>query len=168
MSAFNWFRHIHKWFALGASLPLLVMFITGIALSISPKVSFLQPPAVKPANPSLALSFEQILVAAKTHPQAGIQSWDDVVQIDVRPKSGVIRLRARNYWEVQIDGLTGQVLAAAPRWKTLFILLHDGSWFASWVKTWIFFPSGMAALVLWISGLAIWLIPKLKKRGKRK
>ncbi|NJL24828.1 MAG: hypothetical protein HC902_06435 [Calothrix sp. SM1_5_4] len=79
----------------------------------------------------------------------------------------MIRVRAKNYWEVQIDGQSGAVLASAPRWKTLLILIHDGSWFASWVKPWIFLPAGVVAVLLWISGLGIWLLSPVRKRGRR-
>lgn len=166
MAAFVAFRRVHKWVALAAAVPLVIIFATGILLSISSKVSVLQPPTVAPASPGITVSFERLLAAARAVPEAKIESWDDVVQIDARPKSGVVRLRAKNYWEVQIDGRTGEVLSAAARWKTLFILIHEGSWFASWVKLWIFFPAGIAALVLWMTGIALWLIPTLKKRGK--
>lgn len=166
MSAFLAFRRVHKWVSLAAALPLVLIFATGVLLSASSKIAFLQPRPAPVPSPGISLSFDRVLEAARAVEGAGIASWDDVVQIDVRPKSGVIRVRAKNYWEVQLDGRSGRVLAAAPRRKTMLILLHEGSWFAPWVKTWIFLPAGIAALVLWISGIALWLIPTLKKRGK--
>ncbi len=168
MSAFTFFRRCHKWVALAVALPLLVIFTTGIALSISPKVRWLQPQAAAVPGAGIQITFEQALAAARTVPQAGIRSWSDVAQIDARPKTGVVRLRASNYWEVQVDGHSGAVLGAARRWKTLLILLHDGSWFASWAKYGVFLPAGVGAWVLWMTGIAIWLISTLKKKKKGK
>lgn len=150
------------------AVPLIIIFSTGILLSISSKVQWLQPKVEKKitAPEGVSLSFDRILEIAQTVPEAEIKTWNDVAQIDARPKSSVVRVRAKNYWEVQIHGHTGEVLSSAKRWKTFFILVHDGSWFAEWVKNWIFIPSGVGALLLWITGILIWIIPVFKKRGK--
>jgi uncharacterized iron-regulated membrane protein len=157
------FRKIHRWIALATALPLAVILITGVLLSVSPKVEWLQPASPQFA-PGITLSFEDILKAARTVPEAQIQTWDDVTQVDARPASGLVRVRAQNYWEVQIHGHTGEVVGAAPRRKTLLVTLHDGSWFASWSKLWIFMPTGLGALALLLTGLLIWLVPILKRR----
>ncbi len=150
------------------AVPLIIIFSTGILLSISSKVQWLQPKVeTKSIAPEgISLSFDRILEIAQSVPEAEIKTWNDVAQIDARPKSSVVRVRAKNYWEVQIHGHTGDVLSSAKRWKTFFILVHDGSWFAEWIKSWIFIPSGIGALLLWITGILIWIIPVFKKRGK--
>lgn len=150
------------------AVPLIIIFSTGILLSISSKVQWLQPKVETKSIPpeGISLSFDRILEIAQSVPEAEIKTWNDVAQIDARPKSSVVRVRAKNYWEVQIHGHTGDVLSSAKRWKTFFILVHDGSWFAEWIKSWIFIPSGIGALLLWITGILIWIIPVFKKRGK--
>jgi len=161
-------KSIHKWMAIILAVPLIIIFSTGILLSISSKVQWLQPKVeTKSIAPEgISLSFDRILEIAQSVPEAEIKTWNDVAQIDARPKSSVVRVRAKNYWEVQIHGHTGDVLSSAKRWKTFFILVHDGSWFAEWIKSWIFIPSGIGALLLWITGILIWIIPVFKKRGK--
>lgn len=139
---------------------------TGVLLSISPKVDFLQPSS-RPLPPGISLSFDQILAKAKTVPEAQIQGWEDVAQVDARPAAGIVRVRAYNYWEIQIDGQTGEVIRAAPRWKTLLVLVHDGSWFAPWVKSWLFFPTGLLALALWFTGMMLWYQRAKAKRKRR-
>lgn len=167
ISVFQFSKSIHKWAAIILAAPLVIIFFTGILLSISSQVQWLQPrPRVMKKTESLSLSFDKILEVTRTVQEAEIKSWQDVVQIDVRPKTAIVRVRAKNYWEVQIDGNTGEILSSAKRWKTFFILVHDGSWFASWVKKWIFIPSGVGALLLWLSGILIWSIPIFKKRGR--
>lgn len=149
--------------ALVSAAPLLIIFSTGVLLSISPYWTWLQPKAPAQAE-GVQLSFDHILVIAKSVPEAEIKSWSDVQQIDVRPSSGLVRVRAKNFWEVQMSGATGEILSSAPRKKTLLITIHDGSFFADWIKPAIFLPAGLCALVLWFSGMGIWLMPKLKRR----
>ncbi|NJL24829.1 MAG: hypothetical protein HC902_06440 [Calothrix sp. SM1_5_4] len=68
---------------------MLVIFVSGVLLSLSPNVGFLQP---KPANTSaggaLSLPFERILQAAATVPGAAIRGWEDVTQIDYSSPHG--------------------------------------------------------------------------------
>ena len=156
------FRRFHKWIALLIALPFLVIISTGILLSISPQLHWLQPHTPNLA-PGISISFEQILKAAKTVPEAAIETWSDVLQVEARPEKGIVRVRAQNYWEIQISGQTGEVIGAAPRWKTLLITIHDGSWFSSWVRYGIFFPTGILAFVLWFTGLGIWLLSRARR-----
>ncbi|MBL7545429.1 MAG: PepSY domain-containing protein [Bdellovibrionaceae bacterium] len=167
LKIFRFSKSTHKWIAIICALPLIIMIATGLLLSISSQVQWLQPTPVNTNKGSgISLSFDRILEIAQTVPEAEIRDWGDVAQIDARPKAGVVRVRAKNYWEVQIHGQTGDIISSAKRWKTFFILVHDGSWFAGWVKSWVFLPAGIGALVLWISGILIWIIPIIKKRGK--
>jgi uncharacterized iron-regulated membrane protein len=162
--AYKLVRRLHKWFSLIVALPLIVIFATGVLLSISPKIAFLQPEAKGVTPPGISISFDRILESARSVTEAEIDSWSDISQIDARPISGVVRVRAKNYWEVQINGHTGEVLSSAPRWKTLLIMLHDGSWFGSWVKAGIVLPAGIAAVLLWLSGIALLIAPAVRKR----
>lgn len=166
MRMFSSSKQIHKWAAIVTFLPLGLIFVTGVLLSVSPWISFFQPAALKSSSAQLLISLEQALVAAQSVPEAGIHGWDDVMQIDVRPAAGVMRVRAKNYWEVQIDGRTGQVIGHGRRLKTLLVTLHDGAWFADGVKQWIFIPTGMIAVLLWGTGLILFMVPFFKRRKK--
>ena len=157
-------RSFHRSLALLSALPLVVIFATGVILSLSPKIEWLQPHSPK-LNESVSLTFDQILAIAQKVPEAQIHSWTDVAQIDARPSTGVVRVRALNYWEIQINGKSGEVIKVAPRWKTLLVELHEGSWFTSWSRTWIFFPTGLCALALWFSGVWLWLRRPRKRKS---
>lgn len=146
------------------SLPLLVIFATGILLSVAPKIGWLQPSAPKPAAPAMNLNYEQVLEIAKTIPEAQIRSWSDVTQLDVRPSLGVIRVRAKNYWEIQLDASNGAILSSGRRVKTLLVSIHEGNWFSEPVRYFIFFPAGIGALGLLITGLVLFFTPLLKRR----
>lgn len=163
-------RKTHKWIGVVLSLPLFVIFATGILLSVSSRVNWLQP---KPQALStektegVTLPMDKILEIVRGVPEAEVQSWDDVHQIDMRPKQGLLRVRSKNYWEVQLDGHSGKILSSAKRWKTYFIQMHEGTLFSEGIKTWIFIPTGLSALLLLLSGLILWALPLFKIRGKK-
>ena len=87
--------------------------------------------------------------------------------MDVRPEKGIVKVRTKNRWELQIDTNTGQVLQEAYRRSDLIETLHDGSWFNSSIKYLIFFPSGIVLLVLWLTGIYLVLLPYQKKWQKQ-
>lgn len=161
-------RKLHRWGSILTALPLLVVIMTGIILQLKKDWSWVQPPTAKSADPALELSFDEILAAASGVPEVEISSWDDVDRLDVRPDKGVVKVRANNRWEVQIDTKSGEVLHLAFRRSDLIESLHDGSWFSDGAKLWIFLPTAVILLGLWITGMYLWLLPHLVKRKKKK
>ena len=119
-----------------------------------------------PNNPSI--SFEEILEAAKTVKETNIESWNDIDRLDVRIDKGIVKVRTKNRWEVQIDTYSGEVVQVAYRRSDIIEELHDGSWFHENVKLLIFLPSGIILFLLWITGFYMVLIPYLSKWKKRK
>jgi len=163
-------RVLHRWGAIACALPVLIVIVTGVILLLKKEVAWIQPPTASGSSSELALSFEEILEAAKTAPEAGIESWEDIDRLDVRPSKGVIKVRGVNRWEVQIDSRSGEILQTAFRRSDLIESIHDGSFFHDKVKLWIFLPSALVLLVLWITGLYLFVLPHLvrRKRGKKK
>lgn len=76
------------------------------------------------------LSFAEVLEIAKSAPEAEILSWDDIDRLDVRPDKGMLKVRSKNRWEVQVDTATGEILQVAFRRSDLIESLHDGSFLA--------------------------------------
>jgi len=163
----RWSRKLHRWGAIFFALPLLVVIGSGVVLQLKKDVAWVQPPTERGEGPPLTLSFDEILSIASTEPRAEIGSWDDVDRLDVRPSRGVVKVRANNRWEVQIDTATGAILASSYRRSDLIEQIHDGSFFHDKAKLWIFLPSGVVLLALWISGIYLWALPVvMKRRGK--
>ncbi|MGB1814936.1 MAG: hypothetical protein ACPHJ3_06230, partial [Rubripirellula sp.] len=108
-----------------------------------------------------------VLEIAKSAPQAEIRSWDDIDRLDVRPDKGMLKVRARNRWEVQVDTATGEILQVAFRRSDLIESLHDGSFFSNGVKLGIFLPTAVVLVVLWGTGVYLFFLPKLARRKKR-
>ena len=165
----KWTRKTHYWGALIILIPISVVLVTGILLQLKKEVDWIQPPTAKGEisnNPNI--SFDNILAAAQSASEAGIESWDDVDRLDVRIEEGIVKVRGKNRWEVQIDTRSGDVLQVAYRRSDLIEKLHDGSWFHDKAKLWLFLPSGIILFILWITGVYMVLLPYTKKWKRRK
>lgn len=167
MSAAKFNRKLHRWGAILAATPVLVILVTGLLLQLKKEVSWIQPPTELSATPGLSLSFDEILAAARQVPEAGISTWADVDRLDVRPGRGIVKVRGNNRWEVQLDATTGEVLASKYRRSDLIESLHDGSWFHDRAKLWLFFPAAVILLGLWFTGIYLWFLPHLVRRHRK-
>lgn len=161
-------RKVHNWGAIICSVPVLIVLITGIILLFKKDVAWVQPPSQKGNKGIPELSFEKVLEVAKTVPEAEIDTWDNINRLDVRPSKGIIKIRAQNDWEIQIDQKSGEVLQVAYRRSDFIESLHDGSWFHDLAKYSVFLPSSIVLLVLWITGMYLFIIPYIKKSKRKK
>lgn len=157
-------RKVHYWISITTALPLFVILCTGLLLQIKKDVHWIQPREHRGSGPVPALSFEQILAVCAASPEAGIHQWGDVQRLDFRPDKGLLKVVSRGGWEVQIDSATGRMLQTARRRSDWIESLHDGSWFGNVAKQWVFLPSGALLLVLWATGLYLFLLPQLSRR----
>ena len=162
-------RRLHRWGAILIALPLLIVVGSGILLQLKKEASWIQPPTREGAGQVPTATFEQILEAAAAVPEAGIAGWDDVDRLDVRPAKGVVKIRAKSGWEVQVDATTGEVLQAAVRRSDLIESIHDGSFFHEKVKLWVFLPAALVLAGLWCTGVYLFFLPAWKRRiGRRR
>jgi hypothetical protein len=101
-------------------------------------------------------------------PEAEVRSWDDIDRIDVRPSKGMMKVQAKNSYEVQLDSATGDVLQVAYRRSDLLESIHDGSFFHDSAKLWLFLPVALILFGLWATGMYLfWLPIVVKARRKR-
>lgn len=161
-------RLIHRWGSIAIALPVLLVIVTGLILLLKKDVAWIQPPTQKGKVAELGLSFDQILEATKGVPEAKVESWDDIDRLDVRPSKGLVKVRAKNRWEVQVDATTGEVLHVAYRRSDLIESLHDGSFFHDKVKLWVMLPAAVVLLVLWVTGIYLFAQPHLARRRRKK
>ena len=110
---------------------------------------------------------QEILDASKSVSEAEIKTWEDINRLDLRPSKGIVKVRAKNDWEIQIDLKTGKVLQTAYRRSDMIESIHDGSFFHDYVKLWLFLPSGIVLLMLWLTGIYMFVLPYWV-RGKRR
>jgi uncharacterized iron-regulated membrane protein len=163
-----WMRKGHRWGAILVALPFLLVIVTGLLLQVKKEWPWVQPPSQRGKGKVPTISLEAILEAAKSRPEAGVQSWSDIDRLDVQPRRGIVKVRARSGWEVQVDLQTAEVLQVAYRRSDLIESLHDGSWFGDGVKLWVFLPAAVVVLGLWVTGIYLFFLPWAVKWSRRR
>lgn len=159
-------RKIHYWASLIVALPLVVIIATGMLLQFKKQIPWVQPAERRGSGTEPTLTMAQILEICRGIPEVEVRGWDDIHRIDVRPSKGMLKVSTKNSWEVQLESQTGVVLQVAFRRSDVIEALHDGSWFHDGVKYWVFVPAAFILLLLWLTGLYLFLLPFLG-RGKR-
>ena len=136
-------RKIHYWLSIAVAVPLLIIIVSGILLQTKKQFSWIQPTEQRgAAGQTPSISLPDVLEISKSVSEAEIKTWDDIERLDVRPLRGMLKVRAKNNWEIQIDTATGTVLQSAYRRSDIIESIHDGSFFHDAVKTWIFSAGG--------------------------
>ncbi|MEM8735998.1 MAG: PepSY domain-containing protein [Planctomycetota bacterium] len=163
-----WSRKLHRWGAFITAVPMILVIATGLLLQVKKQVPWVQPPTQKGTQKNVMPSqdWESLMQSARSVDEAQIQDWNDIDRLDVRPSKGIVKVQAKNHWEIQVDLSSGEVLSATYRRSDLIESLHDGSFFADWAKLWIFLPNGLILLGLWLTGLWLWYLPRTRRRGR--
>lgn len=164
-SKFN--RLLHRWGAIIVAAPILIVIASGLLLLLKKDSDWIQPPTQSGSSQELNISFDAILDASRGVPEAEISSWDDIARLDVRPGKGMLKVRAINGWELQLDSKTGAVLQAAYRRTDLIESLHDGTFFHDKAKLGLYLPSAIVLLCLWLTGLYLFFLPSLTRRKRK-
>ena len=160
-------RKIHRLGSIIALLPIAIVIVTGIILQLKKESHWIQPATRRGSAKIPSLDFDGILKVARSVPQANVKGWDDIDRLDVRPGKGILKIRCKNRWEIQVDSTTGEVLQVAYRRSDLIESIHDGSFFHESAKLWIFLPAALVLLVLWGTGVYLFLLPHLARRRRK-
>jgi uncharacterized iron-regulated membrane protein len=163
-----WTRKAHRWGAILIAVPFLVVIATGLLLQLKKEWSWVQPRTQRGAGKVPEASFDAILQAARSVPEAGIEDWKDIDRLDVRPERGIVKVQAHNRWEIQVDLKTAAVLQVEYRRSDLIESLHDGSWFHDRVKLWVFLPTAVVVLGLWLTGIYLFFLPYAVRWSRRR
>ncbi len=133
-------------------------------------IGWIQPPSAKGTAAQVVptQSFAELYAAAQAVPELELTTWSALERVDVKPDKGMVKFVAANNWEAQIDTATGEVLNVAYRRSDIIESLHDGSFFASWVKRYVFLPSGILLFVMWVTGIYLFVLPHWKRAQKRR
>ncbi|MEL6371119.1 MAG: PepSY domain-containing protein [Pseudomonadota bacterium] len=163
-------RKIHHWGSLFIMLPVALVISTGLLLILKKQIDWVQPPTVAGSEQTAipVLTIEELFEAAQSVEELELNSWQELSRVDFKPGKGTVKFVAANNWEAQVDTSTGEVLQVAYRRSDVIEALHDGSFFAGWAKLYIFFPSGMILLVMWGTGVYLFVLTRWKRAAKSK
>ena len=110
----------------------------------------------------------QVTHRSRTIKHAEFTSWAELERADLKPGKGIIKFVSATQWEVQVDTSTAKVLKVAERRSDIIESIHDGSYFADWMKLGLFLPVGILLFVLWLTGVYLFVLTEYKKAKKRK
>jgi hypothetical protein len=161
-------RDIHRWGSILIAAPVVVIVVTGVILQLKKESAWIQPPTRQGSGRELSLSFDQILAATRGVPEAEVDSWDDIERLDVRPGKGMLKVRCKNRWEVQLDTENGDILQVAYRRSDLIESIHDGGFFHDGFKLWVFLPTALILAALWATGIYLFILPYFARWKKRR
>lgn len=160
-------RSLHLWLSLVIFVPVVIVIGSGLLLQVKKEFDWIQPPTQKLQSAAPSISYDDVLRAVQKVPQINIRTWDDIDRLDVRPSKGIIKVRGRNNWEVQLNASTAEVLQVAYRRTDTIEAIHDGSWFFEGAKLWLFLPVAIVLFILWLTGLVM-LYTTLKSKYKKR
>jgi uncharacterized iron-regulated membrane protein len=152
-------RKVHYWLAFACAIPVLLIICTGLMLQLKKQVPWVQPPEQRGTARIPTIGLDRLLEICRTVPAAQIRGWEDIHRVDLRPSRGMLKVSAVNHHEIQVDTQTGEILQVAYRRSDIIESLHDGSFFHDAVKLWIFLPAGILLLVMWVTGIYLFVLP---------
>jgi uncharacterized iron-regulated membrane protein len=163
----------HKWLGTSLAILLFISAITGVLLALKKEVAVIQPPTVKGSSKDLStwlplkeidsIAYQALILA---HPY---EYENKVDRLDVRPSKGMVKaLFSNGYWEVQVDGTSGEVLSIAKRHSDWIEALHDGSIVSDVFKLISMNVLGIGLVFIILTGLWLWYGPKRYRKLKRK
>ena len=164
----KWSRVLHRWGAVAVAIPLAVVLCTGVLLLLKKELDWVQPPTQRGVSSAPVVELDEILAQAKRVPEAEIETWEDIDRLDIRPSRGLVKVQSTNSYEIQLDSQTVEILQVAYRRSDLIESLHDGSFFADRAKLWVFLPSALILICLWLSGLYLFVRPHYAKWKRRR
>jgi uncharacterized iron-regulated membrane protein len=173
-------RLVHRYAAGTLFVFFIFLSVTGILLGMKKHSSGRILPETMQGTTSelslwLPLDSLQKIASIALHESAGSGLSDDIDRIDVRKEKGIVKFTfLEHYWEVQVDGASGEVLQVRRRWADLIENLHDGSIVdhvfglgndhARFAYTLIM---GTSLLVFTITGFWLWISSGKPKKRRR-
>ena len=150
---------------------LFVSAITGFLLGWKKEIDLIQPPTQKGSTTLLSewKPIEELANIAQLHfDQTFPETQNKIDRIDVRPSKGIAKVLFKDgWWEVQIDGKSGQILSTAQRHSDWIEQLHDGSLISDGFKLFSMNFLGIGTLFIVCSGFWLWLGPIKFRNIKR-
>jgi len=172
-------RKIHRW--LGASLFILflVVSVSGVFLGWKKDSGgYILPKTQRGTTTDLSkwlTTYSLQKIAKQTildsiNPNISTQ----IARIDARPEKGIVKfLFEDHFWEIQLDGATGDVLSIAKRRSDWIENVHDGSILDDALGTKgvikLIYTSvmGLALLGFTVTGFWLWYGPKRMRKNRR-
>ena len=114
------------------------------------------------------LGFPHVKIKETIEPYPLFDLFDYKISGDVNADGkGVIKVRAKNRWEAQLDQSNGDVLQVAYRRSDIIESIHDGSFFHDRAKLGLFLPASIVLFVLSLTGIYMFFQRQSARRRNR-
>lgn len=172
VKALRWIRSLHKWLGLPLILFFFIIGITSILLAWKKKAELLPPTLKTKVEQGEWISPTEMVNIAELEMEK-LGASIEVDRIDIRPDKGVAKVTFKTHFtEVQLDGLSGEVLSIETRHSDWIEKVHDGSivdFYLGGDETTKLTYSTLTALgliLMSLSGFYLWYYPKVIRRLK--
>jgi uncharacterized iron-regulated membrane protein len=168
MSAARTFRKVHYWTSVALLVTTFVIAITGSLLAVKKDLAVIQPPTLDGSAQGLPeRSMASIVPLVNAVPGYASVGWRDIDRIDIRPSDGIAKVILKNRAELQVDIFSGRTIATGYRTSDLIESIHDFSFLGNWAKYVFSLGSGIALLVMGVTGVYLFALPCFARRNKR-
>lgn len=174
----RWYRKLHRYIGSWLLFFFFCIALTGLLLGWKKHSGgYILPNTEKGTSTNLAVwipldSLQRI--AQQTVQEKLPGSGTSLDRMDIRPDKGTVKISFKDhFYEVQLDGATGNVLAINLRKSDIIEQLHDGSIFdtlfhinSGSIKLGYTTVAGLGLVFLCISGFWLWYNPKRIRKLK--
>lgn len=175
----RWYRKLHRWIASVLFAFFFLIAVTGLLLGWKKNTGgylLADTQAGTSTNPAEWISADSLQKRALAIFSDSVSKTTVPVidRIDIRPKKGMAKvIFSDNYWALQLDLTTGNLLYLEKRRADFIEHLHDGTLLdnlfknkGGWFKLSYTSIIGLALLLLTISGFWLWYNPKRIRKQK--
>ena len=174
VKSIRWYRRLHKWIGLPLILFFFLIGITSILLAWKKKAELLPPTlSTKVENGTWILPSEMVKIGEEEMKK--MDRDPEVDRIDIRPDKGTAKVTFKTHFtEVQIDGMSGEVLSIETRHSDWIEKVHDGSILDYYTtgdegaKLTYSTLTSLGLIFLGFSGFFLWYYPRLIRKLKKR
>ena len=172
VKALRWIRSLHKWLGLPLIIFFFIIGITSILLAWKKKAELLPPTLKTKVEQGEWISPSEMVSISEAEMQK-IGESTEVDRIDIRPDKGVAKVTFKTHFtEVQLDGLSGEVLSIETRHSDWIEKVHDGSIIDFYLggdeatKLTYSTLTALGLILMSMSGFYLWYYPKVIRKIK--
>lgn len=176
----RWFRKVHRITGAMLFIFFFIIAISGILLGLKSNSNGLILPKTTQGTTT---NLKNWIPIDSLHKKALLVLQDSISpnlpteldRIDIRKNKGTVKFIFKNhYWEIQLDGATGELLSVARRNSDLIEDIHDATILdrvfntsQTQIKLIYTLIMGLALLLFTITGFWLWYGPKRLRKSKR-
>ncbi len=164
---YKWLRNLHKLIGLFACLFLCALSLTGFFLAMKSRFGWIRPEAQSGTEYASTAELAPIHVVLDAAFSAGfeeVKTVEDIDRLELHAEDRIWKVLSKeNYREIQIDGVTGEILSRGQRNDQLLEQLHDFSFFSDTLHDWVLPLIAFALFILSLSGVIMYLVPVFRR-----